>query len=207
MNFKETGFRAIYHEFVIVKNNDHIRNVINGFPGAQQSNAVFAYGYYDTEAGLTLELLALALVGENDLKYSDVFEDTSIKVGIGAVEDAELLFYSDKDGKMAEKFAKKLDMLKEYDVSEAVENSRKMQFLDPCRHEHFIDDILVILDKEGLQPEGCWVRITGLADDHFFGMLLNEPNQDFGCHEKDTIPFFSHRNENGEFFCYSDFSR
>ena len=148
MNFKETGFRAIYHEFVIVKNNDHIRNVINGFPGAQQSNAVFAYGYYDTEAGLTLELLALALVGENDLKYSDVFEDTSIKIGIGSVEEAELLFYSDKDGKMAEKFAKKLDMLKEYDVSEAVENSRKMQFLDPCRHEHFIDDILVYSKSE-----------------------------------------------------------
>lgn len=49
---------------------------------------------------------------------------------------------------------------------------------------------MVLAVKEGLTPEGCWVRITGLGDKYFVGTLLNEPNQDFGYHMDDKIAFF-----------------
>lgn len=49
---------------------------------------------------------------------------------------------------------------------------------------------MVLVVKEGLTPEGCWVRITDLGDKYFVGTLLNEPNQDFGYHMDDKITFF-----------------
>ena len=44
--------------------------------------------------------------------------------------------------------------------------------------------------KNGLKPEGCWVRINGLSDRRIMGTLLNEPDQDFGYHAGDKIAFF-----------------
>ena len=204
MNYKETGFRAVYHNFVIVMNNDNVRKVINGMPGAEDANAVLTYGYYDREAGLTLEILALAIVGEDVFKYSKGLDDVTLKLRIGSVEDAELLFYPDNDGKVAETFSDKLNMLKGYDASEEIEKTREMAFLDPCRHEWYIDDIMVRLMKDGLQTEGCWVRITGLADHYFVGTLLNEPNQNFGWHEGETVAFFVQKTDDDEIICYTD---
>ncbi len=79
-----------------------------------------------------------------------------------------------------------------------------MAFLDPCRHEWYIDDIMVRLMKDGLQTEGCWVRITGLADHYFVGTLLNEPNQNFGWHEGETVAFFVQKTDDDEIICYTD---
>ena len=73
-------------------------------------------------------------------------------------------------------------MLKHYDVSEEIEKSREMVFLDGQRHEENVDDVLVYLMRDGLQPEGCWTRISGLGDHWLMGILLNEPGQDFGYH-------------------------
>ena len=52
-------------------------------------------------------------------------------------------------------------MLHGYDAPEEVEKTRSMTFLDASRDESCIDDVLVYLVKDGLKPEGCWVRISG----------------------------------------------
>ena len=57
---------------------------------------------------------------------------------------------------------------------------------------------MVLTVKDGLKPEGCWVRITGLGDKHFIGTLLNEPDQNFGYHMGDTIMFFLYGGEGDE---------
>ncbi|MCR5603418.1 MAG: SseB family protein [Lachnospiraceae bacterium] len=204
MTFKETGFRAVYHNFVVVKNNENVEKVIDDFPGAEDANAVLTYGYYDREAGLTLEILAAAIVSDNGYKYAKGRDDISMKLRIGAVEETEIFVCSDEDGKLSQTFADKLDMLKTYDASEDIEKTREMMFLDPCRHEWYIDDIMVRLMKDGLQAEGCWVRITGLAEHYFVGTLLNEPDQNFGWHEGETVAFFVHKTDDDKIICYTD---
>lgn len=95
-------------------------------------------------------------------------------------------------------------MLKHYDVSEEIEKSREMVFLDGQRHEENIDDVLVYLMRDGLHPEGCWTRISGLGDHWLMGILLNEPDQDFGYHMGEEIGFYVHQQEDESFICYSD---
>lgn len=164
MNYKDAGFRAVYHKFVVVRNNENVEKVIGEFPGAKDANAVLTYGYYDREAGLTLEILAAAIVSDDGFKYAEGRDNVSSKLRVGAVEEAELFVCSDEDGKLSKTFADKLEMLKTYDVSEEIEKTREMEFLDPCRHEWYIDDIMVRLMKDGLQAEGCSMSQTRILD-------------------------------------------
>lgn len=48
------------------------------------------------------------------------------------------------------------------------------------------------------------VRIEGLAEDYIIGTLLNEPNQDFDCHEGDKIPFYVQQKDDKEIVLWSN---
>ncbi len=206
MKYSEIGFRAVYHRFCTFELNDDLRGLIDPLPGADEANGVITYGYYDRDAGLTLEILACAIIDGESFRYANGNPEISLKARIGSVMDTEFLIADDEDGKMSAEFAGKLEMLKSYDVSEEIEKTREMTFLDACRHEHYIDDVRVRLMKDGLKTEECWVRIIGLnEEDHFFmGTLLNEPDQDFGWHSGEMIAFFVHKADDGSFFCFTD---
>ena len=60
MKYKDTGFRAIYHHFCVVEMNGQLKELAKELPEAGEANGVMTYGYYDREAGLTLEILAAA---------------------------------------------------------------------------------------------------------------------------------------------------
>lgn len=205
MKYKDTGFRAIYHNFCLVEMNDSISKIIQDLPGSEDASGVLAYGYYDREAGLTLELLAAARINDEDFQYAKGNPEVSLKLRVGALGDTDFYVLSDEDGKLSEQFADKMDMLKGYDPeNEDILRTREMQFLDPCRDSVFIDDVLVRLIKDGLQTEACWTRIIGLGEHWFMGTLLNEPNQDFGWHLGEKIAFFVQQTDDGKVVCFTD---
>ncbi len=82
--------------------------------------------------------------------------------------------------------------------------TREMAFLDACRSKECVDDILVHLTCEGLETETHYVKITGLGDRWFIGNLLEEPEQDFGVHVGDEIPFFAQQLKDGSVICFSN---
>lgn len=204
MNYKETGFRAFYHQFCVLPITKQTKAALTGFPGAEDANGVLTYGYYDRTAGLTLEVLGAAHVKDESARFEDLSKDTRSFIRIGAVAEDDFLFFADDDGKLAERYADKIEMLHHYDADEEVEKTREMSFLDECRHEEYIDDVTVFLVKEGLKPEGCWARIIGLGDHFFMATLLNEPDQDFGYHEGEKIAFFVQKTEDESIICISD---
>ena len=123
---------------------------------------------------------------------------------MGAVIDDEFFFFDDADGGLSNKYAEKLDVLKHYEASEEIEETRKMGFLDKSRHDFYPDDVMVYLTREGLNPEGCWVRIIGLGDHFIMGTLLNEPDQDFGYHSGEKVAFFVQKQEDESIILYTD---
>ena len=206
MKYTETGFRAVYHRFCIFELNDEIKGLTESLPGADKANAVLTYGYYDREEGITLEILACAIVDGENFRYAGGNPDVSLKIRIGTVADTEFLISDDEHGDLVAKFADKLEMLATYDESEEIEKTRQMTFLDPSRDEYCIDDVRVRLVKDGLNIEECWVRIIGLFEkEHLFiGTLLNEPYQDFGWHKGEKIAFFLQQADDDSIFCYAD---
>lgn len=204
MYYKDTGFRALYKHFIAFPLKDNIRQCIENYPNAEKANCVLTYGYIDHDAGLTMEVLAAGFKDGDGFAFFDTSIETRAFIRVGAVIDDEFFFFDDVDGGLSKKYAEKLDVLKHYEVSEEIEETRKMGFLDKSRHDFYPDDVMVYLTREGLNPEGCWVRIIGLGDHFIMGTLLNEPDQDFGYHDGEKIAFFVQKTENDQIICFSN---
>lgn len=195
MKYNDVGFRAFYHNYTAVPLKDNLKAVIKDFPGADRANCILTYGYIDHAAGLTLEVLAAAYKSEDGFLFEETNSKVTAKIRIGSIMEDECYYFDDEDGRLYARYANKVDALLDYNAGEEVEESRKMDFLDDSRSPEYPDDVLVYLLREGNQPEGCWVRIEGLAEHQIIGILLNEPDQDFGYHEGEKIAFFVQRME------------
>ena len=204
MNYKNAGFRAFYHHFTAIPLKEKLKTSVKDFSGADKANCILTYGYIDQQCGLTMEILAVGEESKNGFRFYDGNDTIRSLIRIGAVAEDECSFFDDEDGTLAKRYADKLEMLHDYDASEEVEKTREMRLLDGSRHENFVDDVLVYLMKDGLKPEGCWTRITGLGDHWIMGTLLNEPDQNFGYHEGETIAFFVQETDEKKVICYSD---
>lgn len=204
MTYREMGFRPFYHHFCSLPLTKKTAGVIDNFPGADIADSYLTYGYIDSERGLTLEVVAAGKIRGKEIEYFEPSEDIRSIIRIETVADTPFRFEPDKDGELARRYARNIEYTKDYATSEDVEKSREMTFLDGCRDEQCIDDVLVYLMKDGNKPEGCWTRIIGLGDHCFIGILLNEPDQDFGYHEGEKIAFFVQKDENDKIVCLSD---
>lgn len=205
MKYSETGFRPLYHNFCYFPMVENIKKCVKEYPGYDGADGVLAYGYIDRECGMTLEILACAKrTGEDEFAYASSLDTVRVIIRIGAVKDVEYTFVAEGEDGICENFTQKLEIVRQYDAEEEVEESRLFGFLDEFRHELYPDDVLVLTLKDGLQPEGCWVRIIGLEEKCIMGKLLNEPNQNFGYHEGDTIAFFLYEDNKGNKHLVSD---
>ena len=198
MKYSEVGFRAFYHNFIVVPIKDSLKGVLKEFPGADRANCILTYGYIDRMAGFTLEVLAAAFMDNEEMSFGVGNAELLSKIRIESVIDDECYYVDDEDDSMYKLYSDKLDMLKNYAAGDGVEESRNMDFLDGSRSPEYPDDVLVYLLKNGNKPEGCWVRIDALAEHEIIGTLLNEPNQDFGYHAGNRIAFYVHQTENKE---------
>lgn len=204
MKYKDTGFRAVYKQFCAFELNDIFTDLMKDYPGINEANCVLTYGYMDQEAGITLDCIAAGQQKGHSFSFADTKTDVQAIIRIGSVSEVEFSIIDDEDGSLYERYHDKLDMLSTYDAPEEVEKTRNMGFLDKCRHDEFIDDIMVYLTRDGFDLEGCWTRIIGLGEHWIMGKLLNEPDQDFGYHEGEEIAFFVDEVEDGSYRCYSD---
>ena len=211
MNYKDTGFRLFYHNFCALPISDCTRGILEDYrddfekdaEDIKEANGILTYGYYDREAGMTLEVLAAAFMKDGMASFKSLRSDRRIFIRASEIMDEDVSYFSDEDGRMRKQYHDRLEQLHGYDVSEEIENSRMMDFLDDSRHPVYIDDVMVYLVKEGLKPEGCWASICGLGEHVIYAFLLNEPEQDFGCHAGSRIPFHVQEMEDGKNICIS----
>ena len=207
MKYTETGFRGVYHRFVVFPLTEVTRRAIEGFPGEKTAEGVLTYGYYDRHAGVTLEVLSCAKKGEKGWRFADPLELVRSFIRIEAVKEDDFIVFSNPDEKLYRKFAHKLEVLKGYEAPEAVEKSRMFDFLDDARHSEYIDDVQVFLEKKGLKPELCWARIIDVTERRIWAKLLNEPDQDFGLHAGEDFTFFVRQDEKtGRVTCHAQLS-
>ena len=199
MKYKEVGWRAIYKNLCVFPKCAATEKALENFPGAEDADCILTYGYIDHEAGLSLAVLAAGIHKGDKYQFFDGNETIASIIRIDAVEDEE--FYIIDSEELKEKHAGKLSSLDHYAVSDEVEKTREMSFLDSSRDLYCIDDVLVFLLKDGLEPEGCWTRIIAFDGQSFAGTLLNEPDQDFGYHNGENIGFFVQEMDDGKMVC------
>lgn len=84
-----------------------------------------------------MEMLAAGSKDGDSFTFFDTLTETRSFIRVGAVIEDELFFFDDNDGGLSKRYSEKLDILKHYAVSEEIEETRKMAFLDKLRHEYY----------------------------------------------------------------------
>ena len=176
-------------------------------PGAEDATGILTYGYVEQKSGLMLEVICCAKDDGESTLLANPDETKRISFPIEALAGEEFRFCAYGDSEEGNGFIGKLEKLKEYEVDGDVEKSRSFQFLDVFRNKGHIDDVMVIIVRDGLHAEGRWVRIKGLGDKCFIGTLLEEPEQYFGYHAGDDVTFFLYEDDKKEVHLICDMNQ
>ncbi len=200
MKVNEMNFRQLYHQLWYITMDDKLQFLVQESNYADRATGVLAYGYIDHEAGFTFEIIACA---EHDkangkLNFFGDSSNASLKYRYGNLSDNDI--YPINNDSVRERFAEKINLIDNgYKVSEEVMATRELVILDENRNPKFPDDVMVILLRKDIKPEGCWVRCESLGDDRVKGVLLNEPYGDFNVHCGDLIEFQVIKNDDKTF--------
>lgn len=205
MKYPEDGFRAIYQKFFMVEDEALVEEELKDYPGADIANAFLGYCFYDVDDGLSFIALAAVRVSESDKEIYQNYAESLMTASMVRLEDHELTVLDDSDGSLAQRFADWIEVPFWNDASDEVKETRDMEYLDASRDQYLIDVIDVMFVRDDLEPELCPVRITGTESFFFYGVLVLEPEQDFGYHKGDTIFFMTDQIETGRIICYIGF--
>ena len=194
------SFRDLYHHICLISLNDGLRCITENFPHASTATHILTYCYVDHTAGLTFEVLACVKQnGQGQMEVSEGTPSVSAKCRYGSLTDCSL-WVTDFPA-LQKAFAAQIQRIqKSYTPNAQIASLRDAVELDAFRHPEFPDDILVMLFRQGLQPEGCWVRCESFDQNGFYGILLNEPDFDFGVHSGDAVSF-SPTEVDGDILC------
>ena len=193
MKLSECSFRGLYRQCIILKGKrtlDTAKEMLEKhlYELPINMDSVLCYCYIDAYAGMSFDFLCLAYfdTGEPDFKSYEKLLAEKIRLfyRYGAVQDDEIKFFLSD----VSVFNRRSAMIDEgYHRDEKVLPTRTIKEIDHLRYIQNPDDIGVLLRKDGLQTEQVWVRLSGVENGNLAGLLLNEPNSDFGVHTGDTV--------------------
>ena len=197
IRFEKETFRFFYKQFSLFP----IR-ILDDVPGSDLNyDLVLTYGYIDHEKGFCFEVLALCKSERN--RSDDLSDEMSIVIPAEKVKDEEAEIVND-DELLKERYKDRIRILEENFEDKRLTEIRELPSLDDLRDEIYIDDVEVYLHKKEMDLEICHVRLESHEDGRFTGILLDEPDQDLGCHKGDTISFILQKISDGTWMALAD---
>lgn len=181
------SFREVERQFVILNTPKYV--VLTGT--TKDANSLLCYGYVDHTAGLTYQTVAATMYVDGDYSVVDTAQFISMKIRADSVAKEDIIPIRNKA--LFRQYAHIVDNIDEFYYTDSeVEKCRSIQEIDQVRHVDYPDDLQVLFIKEGIRPEGIWVRTTKFkgSDSGTFlveGTMLNTPHADFGVKAGDTI--------------------
>ena len=190
MKLSDCNFRDLYRKCVILKTNfEHAKEMFwehFSYAPPANMNAILCLCYIDSIAGMSFDFLTFANFENGEIDFSGYRNELegNIMLIIRYDNDFEAKIYTGD----ASVFSDRVKMIDEsYHCDEKVLPTRNIKEIDHLRYIQNPDDIGVLLLKDGLQTEQVWVRLSGIENGNLAGLLLNEPNSDFGVHMNDRV--------------------
>lgn len=191
------SFRDLAKKYLYIDFKPQFPLLAQNFADANQANGILTFCYINHEQGLQFEVLSNAFFneGKKSIKFFDVNNEASISLPYGLVQECNVLVLPDAIIPQ-EKFAAKTEKLI-LPVADGLEKCRSLAAIDSCRKTDKPDEVQVYLAHGDEQIETCSVRLEGINEMQLFGTLLDEPTNDFGIHQGETLYFFMVKNEQG----------
>lgn len=205
MNANEYSFHSLYHKICYIELNDKIKNVFNApieLKLNPSATGFIVYGYIDHECGFTFELLAQAKKNIFGIKLLEEIPKTHLfKLRNWHLSNSELIILNSNNYPQFKEICEFIN--NNYFINNDLEELRSLKLIDSLRYKENADDVQVILFGNSFHPEVVWVRLENIVHQTTFGgILLNEPNQNFGIHKDDLINIVLIQTENGYAFIY-----
>lgn len=226
MLLKDATFRNLLYTMIIVKSQkdaqyqeklfnidlidfNNFEKEFDSIPIRNDVNAMLLFPYLDYTQGFSFLLVANGLIdGDMITLYERPNFDTFQILKKDMINDKEMFYLKDlliNDGFDLEYYVNyAINQTEDYRQDGEVEILRAFSEIDSCRNEDFPDDFLAYFFKEGLNPEGMWVRGKELKKDHILAELLNQPTQDFGINAGDMVKIVVYQDDLGEISCIAD---
>ncbi|KAF5060514.1 hypothetical protein DSECCO2_324940 [anaerobic digester metagenome] len=196
---KHYSDREIVSRWAIFENDPAIDRILAGrglVPS--EGNGVIGYIYVDHEMGISFRIHALCRIEPGKIPQIVVnFQDHGEDCIIRYDEFGEYRLLSNNEANSISLADDQRYNLFEdqrwfiYYDPEKLHEIRNKNDLDQFRAPGFFDDVFVELFRENEEQvhEVVWVRLEEMMEggSEFRGILLNEPNGDFGVHEGDVI--------------------
>lgn len=186
MRYSEVGFRGVNHQYVCFPINV-FRGLLDDFPGHLKSDSVLTYGYVDHENGMSFEVLACGKKDGTKYNFYKGNPDVHVVARVAHVEDVSFDVLDAYATQIPEIFREKVEWILENYENYDLMNLRVAQAYDPFRDPRLVDEISVLLKKEGNEPETLPARLEMKGIACVIATLLEEPSQNFGCHAGDPI--------------------
>ncbi len=187
----EVSFRNLINQIIYIRSTPKLQESLSKtFDARVEDDGFLAYGYIDSQAGLSFRILCLANINSNILSRGKFQRDVGYIIRKGQLNESLYLDLDYCDVKTSD-FDEYIKIINEGYKSESEQTveMRKFGILDDFRNTDYPDDVQVILYQEGYNPEQVWVKCWEFTENELFGKLLNEPNADYGVHEGDIIKF------------------
>ena len=226
MLFDDATFRNLLYTMIVVKskkdaeyqeklfNIDSIdfKNFEEEFESIsieREVNAMLLFPYLDYTQGLSFLLITNGMIEDDKVTlYNRPNFDTFQIIRKDGLKGKELFYLKDLlingDFDLEYHMNYAINQTENYRKNQEVEILRAFSEIDSCRNEDFPDDFLTYFFKEGLNPEGMWVRGMELKKDYILAELLNQPRQDFGINAGDIIKVIVYEDESGGISCIAD---
>lgn len=199
-------FREFYHRICFVK-SEKLANMcaLAKFQKEPEDDGVILYGYIDRSHGLSFIAICCAHIdASGSIACAPVGQNIFLRISADSIKDTRFfdLMESNCDTYEFNTFIERAMCFEDNNLQ--IELMRQNRGLDSMRHPEYPDDIRVLLYKENLQPEQVWVRGIGAinSDGYWLGRLLNEPYEDYGCHNGEEIVFRCVAEDGSEPICY-----
>lgn len=198
MLLKEMHFRDIVDKYLYIEAAGVAQNLGSIFEVTEDVTGVLCYGYIDSQAGISFEILCCAVhdAAKKTLKLLIGNDEQSAKIRLAELLEAQAAVLPSEIPRLSEFQSKVAMVQKAYEADEATEAMRRLTSLDPARIVTHPDIVTVYLVR-GDESEAVFVLLKEVREVNIIGMLLSEPETANGLHKGDEISFFLVRNEKG----------
>lgn len=195
---RATSFRDLNGKVLFLESSALLSIAPEMMKPVEGDNGIVVIGFIDPELGLSFYVVGSALYvpGEN-LRVTWVGREYRIIARFEDVADIEVTDVEKAQMDVSSFSTLRISVARTYAADPQRQLTRGMTFLDSNRCEGFPDDVTVIMFQPGKQPEKHWVRCTGQSRECIRGILLSEPEQDFGVHKDETIDFVPAQDDDG----------
>ena len=191
-------------------NGEEMYDRIENYDLGYEVNSLLVLPYVDHEAGLSFQSVAPCLLKDDELtvyERGDSFK-TITNSRFGAVKDFEFEYLDNlkvkADFDIETYISHAMEVFKHYNDDEKIFELRTLELLDEVRELEYPDDVFVGFFKEGFGGEGMWVRCEDFEGKDFYGILLNQPEQDLGVNMGDRVKFHLTKDKDDKIFCFCD---